>query len=151
MREADAKVTPREGAEPCRDLQTMFGWPRTAALGSSVRGSLGRIVFSQIRTCSAVSPSSTQPVIAAKHPFQVELQPGKRYAWCVCGHSQKQPFCDGSHKKSAPEISPLRFKPEEAKEAWLCGCKCTKNPPYCDGTHMEDFVQKADLHSKPKL
>lgn len=62
-----------------------------------------------------------------------------------------QPFCDGSHNRCAPEISPLRFKLEEAKEAWLCGCKYTKNPPYCDGTHKEDFVQKADLHSHPQL
>ena len=22
----------------------------------------------------------------------------KKYAWCACGKSEKQPFCDGSHK-----------------------------------------------------
>ncbi|KAF7239626.1 CDGSH iron-sulfur domain-containing protein 3, mitochondrial [Varanus komodoensis] len=128
--------------------------PKLQAVGaliSPVAGSLARISFSQIRNCSAASASSAQPVIGAKHPFQVDLEAGKRYSWCSCGHSQKQPFCDGSHKKYAPKLSPLRFQLEEAKEAWLCGCKYTKNPPYCDGTHKEEFVQKANLHSQPLL
>ncbi|XP_062992575.1 CDGSH iron-sulfur domain-containing protein 3, mitochondrial [Elgaria multicarinata webbii] len=129
----------------------MPGLQRPGALVSSAAGSFAWIAFSQIRNCSAASTSSVRPVIAAKHPFQVDLKAGKGYAWCACGYSQKQPFCDGSHKKSAPEISPLRFKPEEAKEARLCGCKYTKNPPFCDGTHKEDFVQKADLHSQPQV
>ncbi|NXX81038.1 CISD3 protein, partial [Urocolius indicus] len=68
-------------------------------------------------------------------PFPVELKAGKKYAWCACGHSKKQPFCDGAHKKSAPGISPLRFTAEEDRTAWLCGCKRTRSPPYCDGTH----------------
>nr|XP_056720612.1 CDGSH iron-sulfur domain-containing protein 3, mitochondrial [Euleptes europaea] len=122
---------------------------RTGPLVSSMGGSLARLLRSQRRTSSAAS--TAQPVIAAKHPFQVNLQAGKSYAWCACGHSKKQPFCDGSHKKAAPKISSLKFKPGETKEAWLCGCKCTKNPPYCDGTHKEDFVQKADLGSHPQL
>ncbi|XP_015267939.1 PREDICTED: CDGSH iron-sulfur domain-containing protein 3, mitochondrial [Gekko japonicus] len=121
---------------------------RTGRLLSSVAGSFARRLRSQRRTCSTAS--TAQPVIAAKEPFRVDLEAGKRYAWCACGHSKKQPFCDGSHKKAAPRISSLKFKPEEAKEAWLCGCKCTRNPPYCDGTHKEDFVQKAELGSHPQ-
>ena len=39
------------------------------------------------------------------NPYQVELEAGKRYAWCRCGRSQKQPFCDGSHAGSG--IDPL--------------------------------------------
>ncbi|MDD8051669.1 MAG: CDGSH iron-sulfur domain-containing protein, partial [Verrucomicrobiota bacterium] len=35
--------------------------------------------------------------IAQKAPFVKEMKPGT-YAWCACGHSQGQPFCDGSHK-----------------------------------------------------
>ena len=31
------------------------------------------------------------------NPYQVELEAGKRYAWCACGRSKRQPFCDGSH------------------------------------------------------
>ena len=29
----------------------------------------------------------------------------KRYAWCACGKSEKQPFCDGSHKGT--DFSPI--------------------------------------------
>ncbi|XP_069490794.1 CDGSH iron-sulfur domain-containing protein 3, mitochondrial [Ambystoma mexicanum] len=86
---------------------------------------------------------SPPPVIAAKQPFEVELNAGKQYAWCACGHSKKQPFCDGSHKKASPGISPLRFTLEESITAWLCGCKQSKNPPYCDGSHKDECVQKA--------
>ncbi|XP_018415653.1 PREDICTED: CDGSH iron-sulfur domain-containing protein 3, mitochondrial [Nanorana parkeri] len=90
------------------------------------------------RTCST---SQVTPVIAAKHPYKVDLKAGKLYPWCSCGHSKKQPFCDGSHVKKAPGLSPLRFTLTEDKEAWLCGCKQTKSPPYCDGTHKESHVQ----------
>nr|XP_060636930.1 CDGSH iron-sulfur domain-containing protein 3, mitochondrial isoform X1 [Anolis sagrei ordinatus] len=120
---------------------------RSTSLLPSLAGFLGRGAALQSRSCSG---SSAQAVISAKQPFQVELKQGKGYAWCACGHSRKQPFCDGSHKRNAPKMSPLRFKAEETKEAWLCGCKCTKNPPYCDGTHKEGFVQNAELHSQPQ-
>ncbi|XP_028675864.2 CDGSH iron-sulfur domain-containing protein 3, mitochondrial-like isoform X3 [Erpetoichthys calabaricus] len=82
-----------------------------------------------------------EPKIAAKHPFKVDLEAGKRYSWCACGHSMKQPFCDGTHKKQAPGLSPVRFTLDEAKTVWLCGCKRTQNAPYCDGTHKSDLVQ----------
>ncbi len=74
-----------------------------------------------------------EPHIAAKQPAAVELEAGKTYAWCACGHSAKQPFCDGSHKDHG--FSPLVFKAEETKTAYLCQCKHTKTPPFCDGTH----------------
>ncbi|KAG2461097.1 AF17 protein, partial [Polypterus senegalus] len=82
-----------------------------------------------------------EPKIAAKHPYKVDLEAGKRYSWCACGHSMKQPFCDGTHKKQAPGLSPVRFTLDEAKTVWLCGCKRTQNAPYCDGTHKSDLVQ----------
>ncbi|NXX58714.1 CISD3 protein, partial [Scopus umbretta] len=78
-------------------------------------------------------------------PFPVELKAGKKYAWCACGHSKSQPFCDGTHKNAAPGISPLRFTPPADQTAWLCGCKRTRSPPYCDGTHKEEAVQGAQL------
>jgi CDGSH-type Zn-finger protein len=40
----------------------------------------------------------TEPVVAAKAPNKVTLEAGKDYWWCACGRSQKQPFCDGTHK-----------------------------------------------------
>jgi CDGSH-type Zn-finger protein len=74
-----------------------------------------------------------EPTIAAKEPKAVELEAGKKYAWCACGLSKNQPFCDGSHKNT--EFKPLIFTSEEKKTAYLCQCKHTKTPPYCDGTH----------------
>uniref|UniRef100_A0A8C8MEL4 Iron-binding zinc finger CDGSH type domain-containing protein n=1 Tax=Oncorhynchus tshawytscha TaxID=74940 RepID=A0A8C8MEL4_ONCTS len=73
------------------------------------------------------STLSTEPVIASKKPFKAELVCGKRHSWCTCGHREKQPFCDGTHK------------------AKLCGCKYTANPPYCDSTHKQEFIQSALL------
>jgi CDGSH-type Zn-finger protein len=75
----------------------------------------------------------SDPKIAAPHPVKVDLEAGKTYAWCQCGLSQSQPFCDGAHKPT--EFRPLIVQVPEAKEAWLCQCKRTKNPPFCDGTH----------------
>ncbi|XP_057699853.1 CDGSH iron-sulfur domain-containing protein 3, mitochondrial-like [Corythoichthys intestinalis] len=84
-----------------------------------------------------IRPESTQPIPAARLPFRVRLQAGKRYAWCACGHSKKQPYCDGAHKTKAPNISPLRFTPDKDKTVMLCACKQTANAPYCDGSHFK--------------
>ena len=67
-------------------------------------------------------------------PYQVELEAGKSYAWCRCGRSKKQPFCDGSH--AGTDIEPFMFTAERTEAALLCGCKDTGDPPYCDGSHM---------------
>ncbi|XP_036969161.1 CDGSH iron-sulfur domain-containing protein 3, mitochondrial-like [Acanthopagrus latus] len=84
---------------------------------------------------------STKPVAAARLPYRVKVSAGKRYAWCACGHSKKQPFCDGAHKAKAPSIAPLRFTPEKDTTVMLCACKTTKNAPYCDGTHFKVIFQ----------
>lgn len=74
-----------------------------------------------------------KPKIAAKEPAAIELVAGKNYAWCSCGESANQPFCDGSHKGTP--FTPKVFKAEENKTAYLCQCKQTGNPGFCDGTH----------------
>lgn len=73
------------------------------------------------------------PKVAGLAPTPVELEAGKPYAWCSCGESTNQPFCDGSHKGS--EFSPEIFKVEESKTYYLCLCKGTNNPGFCDGSH----------------
>ena len=74
-----------------------------------------------------------KPTIAGKAPIAVNLEAGKTYAWCACGKSSSQPFCDGSHKGSG--VSPKVFVAQETKTAYLCNCKHTANPGFCDGTH----------------
>ncbi len=71
--------------------------------------------------------------IAAKQPAKVTLEAGKNYAWCACGLSAKQPFCDGAHKQG--DLRPMILKQEKDETAWLCQCKQTGKAPYCDGTH----------------
>ena len=77
--------------------------------------------------------SEDQVRIAGTSPAGVELEKGKKYAFCACGRSQNQPFCDGSHKGTS--ILPHLFTAEESEQRWLCMCKHTKDTPYCDGTH----------------
>lgn len=74
-----------------------------------------------------------EPIPAQLGPYQVELEEGKNYAWCRCGRSKNQPFCDGSHKGTG--IEPLVFKAERTETVNLCGCKQTDDEPFCDGSH----------------
>jgi len=74
-----------------------------------------------------------KPLIAARQPFQVDVEAGKAYFWCACGRSKNQPFCDGSHKGTG--LTPVQYKADETKTVWLCCCKQTKSRPLCDGTH----------------
>ncbi len=77
----------------------------------------------------------SQPIIADNKPVKVELEKGKEYYFCVCGRSDNQPFCDGSH--SGTEFKPKAFVAEKSEEAYLCQCKHTGDSPFCDGTHKK--------------
>lgn len=74
-----------------------------------------------------------EAVVARKGPFAVDLEAGKTYAWCCCGRSASQPFCDGSHKETS--MKPVKFTAEKDGKAFLCGCKRTAGQPFCDGSH----------------
>lgn len=74
-----------------------------------------------------------EPEIAQKAPFKIAVDAGKTYYWCACGRSQKQPFCDGSHKETG--FQPVKFQATEAKAVFFCGCKKSAKAPLCDGTH----------------
>ena len=75
----------------------------------------------------------SDPVIASKTPLAAEVEAGQTYWWCRCGRSQKQPFCDGSHKTT--EFTPLKYAAEESKKVFFCGCKQSGKQPLCDGSH----------------
>lgn len=73
-----------------------------------------------------------QPVCTQKSPFVLECDAGT-YAWCACGKSQKQPYCDGSHAGSS--FRPIVQTLDEKKKVAWCGCRRSNNKPFCDGTH----------------
>jgi len=64
----------------------------------------------------------------------MDVQPGS-YAWCACGESEKQPYCDGSHARKNTGMRPIRVTIDVAKKVAWCGCKESANKPFCDGTH----------------
>ena len=72
------------------------------------------------------------PEIYDKKPAVLNLEAGV-YWWCSCGKSQKQPFCDGSHKGTG--MKPIKFELEEAERVALCNCKHSATKPRCDGSH----------------
>jgi CDGSH iron-sulfur domain-containing protein 3 len=92
-----------------------------------------------------IIPNKNLPHVAADHPTMVKVVPGKIYAWCTCGFSAKQPFCDGTHKRIEPitneqaeavlPYTSLKIEFDKEEEVWFCQCKQTKTPPFCDGSH----------------
>jgi len=77
-----------------------------------------------------------KPVVYKCEPALVKVEPGKIYSWCTCGLSEKQPLCDGAHKKiEGMPFRSLKVEFDSEQEVWFCQCKQTKTPPFCDGTH----------------
>ena len=78
-------------------------------------------------------PDKSEAVIAVKGSIKIDVEKGKTYAWCSCGKSGNQPFCDGSH--SGTGFSPVMYTATESKRVGFCGCKHTDAQPLCDGAH----------------
>jgi CDGSH iron-sulfur domain-containing protein 3 len=76
----------------------------------------------------------SEPKIVDKKPTILTLEPGN-YAWCSCGLSANQPYCNGAHKDTG--FTPVTFEVTETKQVALCLCKHTGNAPFCDGTHAK--------------
>ncbi|KJE91133.1 zinc finger CDGSH-type domain-containing protein [Capsaspora owczarzaki ATCC 30864] len=109
------------------------------------------------RAAYAIRPAPGT-VVAQAEPFPIDVVAGKTYSWCTCGHSNKQPLCDGIHKKFNEQLpeehrrKSLKFVPAQAETLWLCGCKQTATPPYCDGSHVNidpKFIPAGPWKPKP--
>jgi methylamine---glutamate N-methyltransferase subunit C len=88
-----------------------------------------------------------KPIIADNKPKAVELEKGTAYSFCVCGRSNNQPFCDGSHHGS--QLRPKSFIADKSGTAYLCQCKHTANAPFCDGSHKQ-FSAEQVIQSRSK-
>ena len=75
----------------------------------------------------------SKPNVAQKGSYVVEVEEGKKYFWCACGLSKKQPFCDGSHKGT--NFAPFKYLADQSKKVFFCTCKQTNDQPMCDGSH----------------
>jgi len=76
-----------------------------------------------------------KPKIAGTSPIGIEVEAGKKYAWCTCGLAAEQPFCDGTHKGT--EFKPTVFTAEKSETIFFCACKHTEKPYRCDGSHSK--------------
>ena len=79
-------------------------------------------------------------------PPASRIEAGKKYAYCTCGLSENQPFCDGKHKGS--NFTPMVFEAEVTETAYYCQCKQTGNAPKCDGSHKSVEVDKPEDDSR---
>lgn len=77
----------------------------------------------------------TDPIPAQKAPYKTMVEAGKKYFWCACGRSKKQPFCDGSH--SGTGLTPVPFTVDSTRDVFFCGCKASQRKPLCDGSHSK--------------
>jgi CDGSH-type Zn-finger protein len=75
----------------------------------------------------------SEPTIAKRGPYPVEVEAGKTYYWCSCGRSASQPLCDGSHKGTG--FSPVPYQAEKTGKVYFCGCKRSGSGTTCDGSH----------------
>ncbi len=72
------------------------------------------------------------PLIPQRSPIVRKTAPGTD-AWCSCGRSANQPFCDGAHGDTG--FKPQIVKIEREREVAWCACKHSQTKPFCDGTH----------------
>ena len=86
-----------------------------------------------------------EPRIAGTTPIKQEVIPGI-YAYCTCGWSSNQPFCDGSHEGTGFE--PLILDIDTTQRISWCTCKQSGKQPFCDASHKTLVKDKAAENGK---
>jgi len=84
------------------------------------------------------------PASPQQAPYAVRVEAGRQYAWCSCGLSATQPWCDGSHRDTGFE--PIIFVAELSGVFYMCGCKRSDNKPYCFG-NCTGYARRSDSYS----
>jgi CDGSH-type Zn-finger protein len=80
---------------------------------------------------STAEAFAARPVTARCVYVAATELPGERW-WCACGKSERQPFCDGSHRGGP--VGPSVVTLEETLDVRWCCCKRSSTPPWCDGS-----------------
>lgn len=107
---------------------------------SSIKGDPNMIVGRLCRTSAFIVGKGMEvqstPLKAPNcGPYEVELEKGKMYFICVCGHSRRQPYCDGSHART--KFRPVPFVPTETRVHLVCDCKYREGEGCARGLHPE--------------
>ncbi|MFQ5414762.1 MAG: CDGSH iron-sulfur domain-containing protein [Phycisphaerae bacterium] len=74
--------------------------------------------------------------IHGTRPMVVDETAGKK-AYCQCGHSERLPYCDGTHNRLQTGVSPIVCDVDAAGKKAICQCHQSGTLPWCDGTHAK--------------
>ena len=88
------------------------------------------------------------PTIADNKPIKLALEKDKKYFFCMCGLSRKQPFRDGSHQGS--DFTPMAFQCDESKD-YTCASANTAatNPTVMAAISSSGMTRSAKIRSNP--
>ena len=67
-------------------------------------------------------------------PLVIEETPGKK-AYCMCGLSERLPYCDGAHSQHQTGLAPRVVEIKDPGKKAVCQCHRSGKLPWCDGTH----------------
>ena len=76
----------------------------------------------------------TNPSSTNDGPYVIEVEAGTK-AFCQCGRTGSNPYCDGSHHGCG--IEPRIEKFDSARKLVMCGCGRSEKTPFCDGSHSK--------------
>jgi CDGSH-type Zn-finger protein len=73
---------------------------------------------------------------------------GTKVAFCACGESGKDPYCDGSHAAKNTGKTPIVVDIDKDKKMAWCMCKKSEIMPACNGSHAKYRMLKKELEDR---